>query len=185
MSSINVIDRLVDLAPPIMEQYFRPDCCIAATRIACGVIGRLGLPVHPQPTRLLVYTWPLWKRLDQWDGTFREGEYSVGIGFGGDKRKSDPTWKGYDGHLVAISQGRIIDLSFGQASRPHKGINLPPAVAIPDVNFPVRGTLNGCVVEYQKHINPKFSEAPDWTDLSRTTPIIRWLVGRIIEEGTT
>ena len=82
-----------------------------------------------------------------------------------------------------MSQGRLIDLSFGQVSRPHKGIDMPPAIAIPAPSFPLTGMLNGCMVQYRQHHNPKFTEAVDWTDVSRTSPIIRWLVNRIIEDG--
>jgi hypothetical protein len=179
MNPHKVISLLVVYAPAMLAQYFRPDCCIGATRVACGVLGRIGLPVYPQPTRLFVCTMSLWRRLKEFDGTFREDEWSVGVGFGEDKRKADPNWKGYDGHLVAISQGRLIDLSFGQASRPQKGMELPDAVAVSNIEFPVRGVVNGCVVSYEKHDNPKFTESPDWWDTERTEPLIKQLVRTI------
>src|SRR5580765_5675943 len=92
-------------APPKILQSFRPDCCIAASRVALMFLGQLGFSTLPQVTTLAVYTMPLWKRVA--DGTYlppmRAGEWSVGSGFGEDPRKADPTWTGFAGHLVALA----------------------------------------------------------------------------------
>ena len=59
-----LIERYVRTAPPYIARSFQPDCCIGATRITVGVLGRLGIPVRAQPTRLFVYTKNLWERVE-------------------------------------------------------------------------------------------------------------------------
>lgn len=175
-----VLALLVRHAPPLLAQRFRPDCCIAATRVAVHVLTRLGFAAKPQPTQLMVYTKKLWQRVesDTFDYPFLNGEWSVGVGFGEDKRFTDePEWKGYAGHLVAVCSTQkppafLIDLSLGQAARPENGIVLPPAM----FHRSSKTTINKCVLMYRPIDNPKFVEAPDWTDASRTDPIIEELV---------
>ncbi len=174
MKLISAVSRLVKFAPPLLARWFRTDCCIGATKVACGVLNRLGFDARPQPTRLGVFNKKLWKRVESqtFSYPFEPNEWSVGVGCGGDKRQADPNWKGYEGHLVALCDFLIIDLSIGQASRPAKGIVLPPAVFVPYNKF----KINGCVLFYTSIDNPKFTESPDWTDVSRTEPIIEELL---------
>ena len=170
---INAVSRLVKFAPPLLAEHFRPDCCIAATRVACGVLNKLGFDARPQPAQLTVYTKKLWKRVENqtFGAPFLPGEWSVGVGFGEDPRST----KGYAGHLVALCDFLLIDLSIGQASRPAKGIVLPPALFIPYHKF----QINGCVLLYGSIDNLKYTESPDWTDASRTEPIIEELLSLI------
>ncbi len=182
-----VLAQLVQHAPPLLAQSFKSDCCIAATRVAVHVLCKLGFAAQAQPTQLMVFTKKLWRRVNggTFDRPFKPGEYSVGVGFGEDKRYTEePGWKGYDGHLVAmcaeIAPGTpntvfVVDLSLGQLSRPKKGIVLPPAIFLASNKI----TINGCVLLYKKHDNQKFAEAPDWVDEWKTDPIIEELL-RII-----
>lgn len=179
-----VLAQLVRHAPPLLAQNFRPDCCIAATRVAVHVLTRFGFVAKPQPAQCIVYTKKLWRRVggDTFSYPFQSGEWSVGLGFGWDKRfAEEPGSKGYDGHLVAFCSAPnspvfIVDLSLGQAARPHKGIVLPPALFTPKQKV----TLNGCVLMYRAIDNPKFTESPDWADASRTDPIIEELMEIIV-----
>lgn len=185
-----VLAQLVHHAPPLLAQTFKPDCCIAATRVAVHVLARLGFLAKPQPVQLMVYTRNLWRRVESntFEHPFLHGEWSVGVGFGEDKRyKEDPNWKGYNGHLVALcalplrpweprEEGPrklfLVDLSLGQASRPKKGIVLPQGIFIAGNKI----NINKCVLMYRPIDNPKFTEAPDWVDIWKTDPIIKELV---------
>ncbi len=183
-----VLAQLVHHAPPLLAQDFRPDCCIAATKVAVHVLTRLGFISKPQPTQLMVYTRKLWRRVES--GTFHrpmlDGEWSIGVGF-------DPETgeRGYIGHLVAIcakplrpweprDEGPrrlfLVDLSLGQASRPKKGIVLPPGIFLASNKL----NINKCVLMYKPIDNQNFTESPDWKEEWRTDPIIKELV-RIIK----
>lgn len=175
-----ILAKLVKHAPPLIAQDFRPDCCIAATKIALGVLTMLGFYVKVQPTQLIVYTKRLWRRVESntFDYPFLDGEYSVGVGFDPETGK-----QGYVGHLVAIVAEPaaaetlfLVDLSLGQANRPKKGINLPPAL----FSTGNKMKLNGCVLIYRAIENPVYLQSPDWTDRTRTDPIILELL-RIIK----
>jgi hypothetical protein len=179
-------------APEKILKNFRPDCCIAATNVALKFLGQLEFSTLPQVTQLAVYTMPLWKRVA--DGTYlppmRDGEWSVGSGFGEDPRKDpeheryDPTWAGFAGHLVALASEKdetfLVDLSFGQVSRPAKGMTLPNGIACklhdqwPAV--PAGFNINGCRVNYRGIKNSAFVLAPDWMDTKRTDPIVEELL---------
>ncbi len=175
---MNPIERLVRLAPPLLAVRFTPDCCIVATKVACGVLNHFGIPAWPQPTRLIVQNMKAWKRYRRGDHgppLFRQGEFTLGIGFGQDIRKRDPQFKGYDGHLVARVGDVIVDLSLGQAARPEKGVHLPKAAMIPGKSI----VMNGCVLEYGFFEDSSFEVTPDWTDTARSQPIIESLVEQI------
>lgn len=142
----------------------------------------LGFSVKPQPTQLMVFTRKLWRRVESntFDRPFLHGEYSVGVGY-------DPETgeQGYVGHLVALVAEPagaktvfLVDLSLGQAARPKKGIVLPPAIFLAGSKL----NINHCVLMYKPVDNLKFLESPDWTDRTRTDPIILELV-RIINEN--
>lgn len=170
-------------APPLLAKYFRPDCCIAASKVASVTLNRLGFSTLPQATTLEVYTDKLWKRLES--GKFKHpylpGEYSVGVGFGQDKRLADPNWKGYAGHLCVLafegSEKFLVDLSFGQASRPLKGMPLPGGLALRlSQDLPATVKVNDAVAHYRPIVNPGFYLSPDWTEEERTEPIIEHLL---------
>ena len=167
-----VLVQLVKHAPPLLAQNFRPDCCIAATKVAIGVLTMLGFPVKPQPTQLMVFTRKLWRRVESntFDRPFLHGEYSVGVGY--DPKTGE---QGYIGHLVALAAEPssknttfLIDLSLGQAARPKNWIVLPPAIFIAGNKL----NINRCVLIYKPIDNQKFLESPDWHDRTRTDQII-------------
>lgn len=163
-----------------LSLHFRPDCCIAATRIAVTVFERLGFSAHPQPTRLRVWNRALWERIASGEplgGTFRPGEWSVGIGYGKDPlRPLDE--KAFDGHLVAVVDDKfIVDLSFGQTSRPQKGLLTPPVMTIVMHNeWPVTAALDNFTLCYDRMENAEFLQSPDWTEEERTEHIVRSII---------
>ncbi len=174
----SVLAQLVHHAPPLIAESFRPDCCIAATRVAVHVLTRLGFLAKPQPSQLMVYTRKLWHRVENntFDYPFLHGEWSVGVGFDPETGK-----QGYIGHLVAMCKAPrskpmfLVDLSLGQASRPKKGIVLPPAI----FTHKNKLNINKCVLLYKPIDNPKFTESLDWKEEWRTDPIIEELLGII------
>jgi len=170
-------------APPKILKYFNPDCCIAASKVAFSFMQRLGFSAMPQVTRFVVYTENLWKRVDadQWDGQFRDYEWSVAIGYGTDKPRPD----GFNGHLIVLaSEGNetfLIDLSLGQASRPKKGIVIPHGLALQMTHgWPASLRINSCVLQYKEAKNPNFLVAPDWTKPERTEPLVEELLAEYL-----
>jgi hypothetical protein len=184
-----IIHKLIRHAPLLILQYFRKDCCIAATRIAIETLKAFGIPCKEYPAQLVVYTRKLFERVQNGKPieSFLPGEYSVGVGFGEDPRKkTDPNWKGYNGHLVAVCQLEecriLVDLSFGQTNRKEKGLDTPMAIAAEFEGWPIGITSPDWRVEYYQHSDDGYTISPDWTEPSRAQPIIRSLVEAIRSE---
>lgn len=169
-----VVEFLVNQAPGVILQNFRKDCCIASTKIAMGVLDRCGFHTRAQPTLFMVYTRKLWDRMTEFDGQFREGEWSVGIGHPGLKSYT----RGYNSHLVCLVRDDtdnpefLVDLSVGQAARPEKGIPLPQAWYGPVNDWPMAMICDVAVAQYVPKMDPGFVTSPDWTIEERTLPIV-------------
>jgi hypothetical protein len=185
MKLIEAADKLVKLAPPLLAQHFRPDCCIAATRVAMEVLLRLGFPTKAQPTEFAVYTRNLWQRRHQFDGNFRDDEWSVAVGRDLPDIKFHSNPNGYNGHLVCIAghpgMEHLVDLTVGQASRPARGLTLPPAWHWPFEGWPLHRGNERIIALYKPKVNPAFVRAPDWTDWKRTDHIIETILKEIHE----
>lgn len=186
-TTLPIEQLLVDVATASilpLSLHFNPDCCIAATRVAVTVFERLGFEAYAQPTRLRVWNRKLWERIASEQNTFAhgvflDGEWSVGVGFGEDPRKQhDPDWKGFDGHLVAIVDDRfLVDLSFGQTSRPQKGMPTKPVMIMQmHGEWPVTAALENFTLCYEPIPNAAFLQSPDWTDEERTAHIVRRII---------
>jgi len=93
---------------------------------------------------------------------------------------ADPGWPG---HLVAYGDGKLIDLSIGQASRPSKGILLAPIVCScpgkflhEDGSTLELGLPNGALLLYQARPSDRsYRHSVYWTRRERHA-----LVGRVI-----
>lgn len=159
MTTDDIYTTLLTFGRARILERFRPDCCIASTRIAIEVLRRFGIRAKPAPCQVYIATLPLFERLQKqsFTGKFQPGEHSVGIGYG----VPAGTRPGFDGHLVAVTDDSLIDLSLDQASRPHKGIVLLPQ-RIPFSGFPLSGTIGQCVVCYTQLNNYDYIQAPDW-----------------------
>lgn len=176
-----------------LREFFRPDCCIAATKVAIRVLASFGYASRPLTVRLAVYTEKLAQRVmdGSWDGIHREGEWGVGVGFS--EPESDVgafVGEGWNGHLVAISGNWLIDLSLPQASRPLKGLHLPQSAAFllspgwkKDKHLAFAG--NGLRLLYELHPEIKtFTTTKDWYLANRTEPVAK-LLTEIIRKGGT
>lgn len=176
-----VIRRLAEAAPPVLARYYRPDCCIAATRVAVDALARFGLEAAPAPTDVVILNPPLRARLD--GGVAPEdraepqrlagldGAGSVGIGFGAGPGEGFDPRTGYDGHLVAVCQGHLIDLTLPQASRPDREVRLSPVAQAFGPEAAGRFAagervwldVNGCAVGYRRKPEAVgYRTSPDW-----------------------
>ena len=181
MKLTRLVGALSASAPRKIAMKFRQDCCIAATRIAVRVLTANGYQAMAQPTKLVVYNKALWTRIVSrgFNGEFAPDEWSVGIGYG--VPVSQPSDRiPYDAHLVAIvkddTASYIVDLSFGQVSRPNRQMTMPQALAVRLREWPQRFAINECVGQYEKDDNERYLVAPDWMESERTEPIIEQLV---------
>ena len=122
-----IVTLLPDIAEPILHTYYGPRCCVAATAISVHVLKHFGIRATPFELELLVANAEARALLvekvpvEQWPGT----AWSVGIAEADDTVRLGPKdWPG--AHLVCVARteqfGWIVDLSFGQVSRPEKGM---------------------------------------------------------------
>lgn len=181
-----IISALVEHARPIILTRFRPDSCIMSARVALDALSYFGIPAAPMTVRAFVANRRLLKRLGK--GQFdrrRNGEWSVGIGYGYDPNRIDPE-NAFDGHLVLISPHvggeTLIDLSLDQAARPQYGIHakplahdMPPGWRENDLCL----HFNSWGVMYRPHTPRAFSPAaadyrlsPDWSIPERRTDLV-------------
>lgn len=137
MTTCDILRRYAAVARPIIRQDFAAASCIASTAITIEVLRLHGISAVPFPCKVLVFNAPFVQRIEREDRFPDAAEtivwttgtdlWSVGLGF------SRPHEQ-HVGHYVALAEGRyLIDASIDQASRPEKGINLPP-VMVGDVN---------------------------------------------------
>lgn len=187
-----VLRGLLEHARLLILTRFRPDSCIACTRIALDVLAHFGVPAEPLPCRVVVFN-PAMKARCEREGRIpdvteldlwieQDGAWSVGLGFANGQ-------PGYDGHLVALAHGRwLLDLSLDQASRPARGIELRPLVAEVTPAF-LSGQErlfvdpNGCALWYERIDNAKHLVAPDWTDQARRVELVAALILALEAKG--
>jgi hypothetical protein len=184
-----VLRGLADSAPLILPRYYRPDCCIAATRIALDVLAGFGLTAQAVPAEAIVFNPPYVRRLnaggkpaqshEERERFFREdGSHCLGLGM--DYPGSDRS-TGYVGHLIVKTGRYLLDLSIGQADRPQFGIQIPPVVTRWPEKWSDRDfhtlTVNGSAVGYRaKGSRPTANDyrtSRDWTDEPRRRPAVQ------------
>ena len=129
----DVIAALMKVARPVIRTTFRQDSCIPSTRIGIDVLAYFGLKAVPMPLFMLIYNDEAMKLIEGGKAAQLQelmhsrgpdepgGPWSVGVG------AEIANSSGWAGHLVVgLPEYRVlIDLSIDQASRPHKGIDLP------------------------------------------------------------
>lgn len=133
---------------------FRPNCCIAATRIVLDVCTGLDIPAEPAVCEVLLFS-PGWLKLrdklkreptvEEMNSELGHNAWSVGLGvedrpanarIENPRQYFDPTL--WSGHLVTIArvgpQPFLLDGTLKQAERPQYGILTPPFVFLPISN---------------------------------------------------
>jgi hypothetical protein len=171
-------DRVIGVAYPLLKQRYRPDCCIAATRIFSLVADYFRVNCRPLSVRVIAFnpTATAWAVANdqlpvegpEWEALVRAGAWSVGVG-GGDKNPGK-----WPGHLAAVVDERyLVDLSLYQAYRPQHGMVLTPTFGAVTPKF-LAGEAEGqvfvagCLCLYvacpEDH---SFERALDWSSVSR------------------
>lgn len=189
--------RLSSLLEAELPRRFRPDACIAGTRIVCEVLDRLDVRARPLVVEALLFNRAFLDRFHQkggWPGSREEllewtdqGEaWSIALGQRGRPAQGPGKWPG---HLVAVvEQEWLLDGTLGQARRPAKNL-LPPQTLL--ASAPYRflvadGELTlelpdpGGLLLYRAHPEVRdFRSAPDWSDPGRFEGLVGKLVGEL------
>ncbi len=181
------VSAFMDAACVTLPLFYRPDCCIAATAIACDVLGGwLHMKLRPLAVQIEIANpaivaqgrWPA----DQEEYRRWQTEYGAWWVSLGDPAAEGPGWSG---HLVAVVYGTaVIDLSLPQASRPAKGIVLPAVLFEAGPGF-LEGQardlgVNGSLLVYRARPDDRsYASAPDWQDARRRAPAVRAIRDRM------
>jgi hypothetical protein len=113
----------------VLERY-RPDSCIATTRVVTEVARYWGVTVRPWAVNVRLFTEGAWELAEagvpvaEWP----DDAWSIGIEADLSVKPSDPGQRGV-GHVVGIAAGRwLIDASIDQTHRAGKIPWIPPLV---------------------------------------------------------
>lgn len=104
-----VIASFVELARPIMLEFFSPNSCIACSRIAIEVFRLFGIRLRPHPVSFLLHIPKL--NLAYTSG-WRKDQIT---GVEPDRHRASPFRTGWEGHVIVQSRRFLIDPSFDQA----------------------------------------------------------------------
>jgi hypothetical protein len=180
----------MDAAVDILPGLYRPDCCIAATKIATLVLAdRLHMRVRPMTVEVDVVNAALAARdrLPETDAEYRQwqaedGSYWLTLG----ARDATARPGHWPGHLVAIVYDRVLlDLTLAQASRPAHGIRLPALTVRVSAGFLTGAEgrvveLEDAVVAYRaRPADRSFARARDWQDAHRHDAAVRLIRDRM------
>lgn len=148
------LQAFLEVAPRVLQENFSPNCCLNGTRVLMDALAKFKLQVRPLSVSIHAYNQVWWKKLNEkgdFPGSAEEslawqeaGGYSLGV------VESTPG-EGWNGHLVGLVQGWLVDVSVGQLSRPEHALGLPQCLAVemPTGAFPVLAQLpNDAVVLY-------------------------------------
>lgn len=167
-------------------KWFKPDSCIASTKVAVKVLSHFKIPVRPKCFSVEIMN-PKYRELfdqqhchptkENGDAWLAQGAWEIAI----DGHTPDSS-----GHVVAIVADKfLLDLSLDQASRPHKNLKLEPALLpLPD-NWSGQPVLlyeepDGMRLMYHRVDNENYRKANDWCISERTTPVAKDII-RLIE----
>ena len=192
-----VLQALVDCAPPLWREHFRPDCCIAATRIGIEALRYFGIAAVPQPCQVRalnnqmaahierdeiddVRTCEYWTPID--------GSWGVGIGYHDPARDPAPERPGWNGHLVLccnrLEAPVLVDLSIAQAARPQHAMLFEPFIGTLPPGWPTAPAdhvvfrFDEGVLSYVATADRGYESAPDWT-VREFRPIAGELIRRM------
>lgn len=164
-------------------KWFKPDSCIASTKVAMKVLSHFKIPARPKCFTLEIMN-PVYRELfdkhghpqkEQAEEWLAQGAWEVII--------SDHN--GEIGHVVAIADEQfLIDLSLDQASRPQKQMELEPACAPLPAGWKREPLLvyeneNNVRLIYHPVDNEMFRVSNDWREGYRTTPVAKQVIAKI------
>jgi hypothetical protein len=190
MTTIATVPIVADVMGALLPEVYRPNCCIAATRIACHVFEQLGVRADPMVVMTCAFS-PGWARyVIQHDGAtpprdeWRDDVWSVGLGVPDDEPPPPGTYPAdasvFNGHMIALltfdsGQRVIVDPSLGQGHRPDHDLPLPQVGIVPlrpSESFEPRDQIvrydpeSGVALMYQRMADPpEYEHATDWAGM--------------------
>jgi hypothetical protein len=129
---MKVLEWVVRLGPTAMQEGARregyrlaPARCIAATKIGIQTLDYFGITATPVPCNLIVgnAAWVRWLELGEGRGPMPDEAWNVAV------HEQNTDGPGYNGHVMLRAGDMLVDLNFGQVSRPEKGMEVAPATA--------------------------------------------------------
>ena len=189
-SAREIWEHMAPLAAPLLEQAFgRRDLCILATRVAIETAAYFGVEASALPVKAMVYNAAFARHVANGfagvdrsrPATWRDGAWSVGIGFGKPYDDMPGRW---DGHLIAVADGCFADFAIQQAERLQHHICIGTAVIGPyagEASWQLIQDETGTVIEYSRVTDNFWRNAPDWKDAVRRRPVVAKLIRAVRE----
>lgn len=197
-----LLQAVADAARAAVLRRFRPDSCIATTRVVIETLRYFGVPARPWAVNMIMFNaaaWPLAvAKVPATD--WPEDAWSVGFAAAGFAKDgtADPDNVGHVVALAATPAGRrMVDASIDQVGRPAKGIPaMRPMIGDVPAEFdPADQSVGlvlheaGVTVIYTGSASRVFATSPHWrradpTVRACTAETIRALQGRQWTDGT-
>jgi len=175
-SEAEILDMLVEIAPPIIALHSKPEArgrCLLAAAVGCEVCRHFGIAAAPLSVAVEIYN----KAAVDWitagqpggvEGYQACGAWIIVI----DHENRQPHVRGWPGHLVVEIEGGgggILDLDLQQFQRPEKQILLPHAASFAiDPVRPWRYTIGESLLCYTpRREDQSFRKTPGWRMVGR------------------
>lgn len=174
---------LCELGREEILKFFKPDSCIASTKVAIKVLQHFRIGARPQAVMLEIMNAKFMELFDQKGGYPQsKDESQAWLAAGAHLIVIDESGLG---HIVAIvMDALLIDLSIDQAHRPHKGVVMTPAAGIlPSMaSFVTNGVCyeaSNCRISYCPIDNQVFRTSNDWRKGRRTDSVCKAIIRNI------
>lgn len=177
------IRRLVSGAPAVFASLpLKRHRCIFATAVGIEALREVGVSAVPLSVRMVALN----AAMRRWLESGLAGGEAEGRRLGAFMVETDVSGVAepgaWCGHLVlhVPASGVLVDLDLGQASRPERGLVLPPAVAFPWLSGASRNwqaSEDGTVLGYEARDDAGWRVAPDWW---RRDAFFRDAVGAVV-----
>lgn len=161
MNREDILDALVEAQPLIAARCIERSC-ILSTNVGIRALRYFGISAKPlsvdvqifNPTFIKLYS----KGITKPDELIAGGARMIAIDLGNHNG-------GWGGHLmIDLDEGDLLDLSFGQFSRPQKSMPMPAVGCFKEFD-PSRACtywLNECAVKIEVVNDQTYIHAPDW-----------------------
>ncbi len=181
MSNHDFIDTAAGLWHDEFAQLFEQSACIAASAVLFEAATYFGREATILPVDTIAANAPAIELIDAHVPIDEWPDEAWSVGTSHDERCGIPGR--YDGHVVCIVDGVLVDLTAGQMSRPQRGL-LVPEVIVADGDVLHEGEIDlpgGNRVTYvARPEQTGWRRAPDWKMRSVTAgPFIRQLRARL------
>lgn len=152
---------------------FRPDSCVASTRVAFEVVKRLGGRAYAQAVHLQVVNRPVIEAMAEGrtpEDALRRG--GVILRAEGSDRITVGEGSQWHGHLVlVVDDSVLLDMSADQFHRPERGIDAR-AFAVPFSGWPVGVPFGDAAALYEPVETRVYRQGPDWVDRLRWSDLV-------------